>query len=295
MRRSRNVIAIPPGETIKEQLTERGMKQKEFAMRMGMSEKHISKLINGDVQLTVEMAIKLEMVLGVPAQFWCNLESLYREDIIKIKEENTMREDIEIVQDMPYKEMVENGWVVNVTRKTDQVIHLRKYFELAQLKYLQTSLVPRIACKKVEGNKKDEYALIVWAQKAKLEARNIETKRFDVDKVKKSISLILEMKDLNLEAFRAELIKILADCGVAVVLLPTLFEEAIRGATFLDGNKVVMGLKLCDDKKEFLECLFHELAHIIYGHIEKENGILEEDEILADEFAQQMLQNTKLH
>ena len=34
MRRSRNVIAIPPGETIKEQLVDRGMKQKEFAMRI---------------------------------------------------------------------------------------------------------------------------------------------------------------------------------------------------------------------------------------------------------------------
>ncbi|MEE0883912.1 MAG: helix-turn-helix domain-containing protein, partial [Faecalimonas sp.] len=44
-------IAIPPGETVKEQLVDRGMKQKEFAVRMGMSEKHISRLINGDVQL----------------------------------------------------------------------------------------------------------------------------------------------------------------------------------------------------------------------------------------------------
>ena len=115
-------------------------------------------------------------------------------------------------------------------------------------------------------------------------------------KIKKKVSLVLLLISLSqgifaddLEDFRAELIKILADCGVAVVLLPTLFEEMIRGATFLDGNKVVMGLKLCSDKKEFLECLFHELAHIIYGHIEKENGISEEDENLADEFAKQMM------
>ena len=147
MRRSRNVIAIPPGETIKEQLVDRGMKQKEYAMRMGMSEKHISKLINGDVQLTVEMA--------------------------------------------------KNGWVVDVTKKSDQVIHLRKYFEKAQLKYLQTSLVPRIAYKKVDGNKKDEYALIAWAQKAKLEARKMETKRFNVEKVKSSILLIRQIQNLE--------------------------------------------------------------------------------------------------
>ena len=139
MKRSQNIIAIPPGETNKEQLVERGMKQKEFAVRMGMSEKHTSKLINGEVQLTIEMARKLEMVLGVPTQFWCNLESLYREELIKVKEENAMEEDVEIVQNMPYKEMANRGWVLDVPKKTEQVVHLRKYFELAQLKYLQTT------------------------------------------------------------------------------------------------------------------------------------------------------------
>lgn len=59
MIRSRNYIAVPPGATIKEQLDDRGMSQKEFAARMGMSEKHISHLINGSVQLTPETAYRL--------------------------------------------------------------------------------------------------------------------------------------------------------------------------------------------------------------------------------------------
>ena len=147
MKKNQKYIANPPGATIKEQIEMLGMNQKELAARMGMSEKHISKLINGDVQLTVEMA--------------------------------------------------KNGWVVDVTKKSDQVIHLRKYFEKAQLKYLQTSLVPRIAYKKVDGNKKDEYALIAWAQKAKLEARKMETKRFNVEKVTSSILLIRQIQNLE--------------------------------------------------------------------------------------------------
>ena len=62
MVKSRNFIATPPGATIKEQLLDRGLRQKEFAVRMGMSEKHISKLINGEVQLTPDVAVRLEMV-----------------------------------------------------------------------------------------------------------------------------------------------------------------------------------------------------------------------------------------
>ena len=43
MVKSRSFIATPPGATIKEQLIDRGLSQIEFALRMGMSEKHISK------------------------------------------------------------------------------------------------------------------------------------------------------------------------------------------------------------------------------------------------------------
>ncbi len=87
---TKSYIATPPGSAIKEQLIDRGMSQKEFAARMDLSEKHVSRLINGEVQLTPEVAMRLEMVLGVPASFWNNLEAIYREKLIKIKDENSM-------------------------------------------------------------------------------------------------------------------------------------------------------------------------------------------------------------
>ena len=43
MHKSKTTIAIPPGSTIREQLLDRGMMQKEFAVRMNLSEKHISR------------------------------------------------------------------------------------------------------------------------------------------------------------------------------------------------------------------------------------------------------------
>ena len=93
MTSSRTYIAIPPGASVKEQLLNRGMSQKEFALRMDMSEKHISKFLNGDVILTTDMASRLEMVLGLPARFWNNLESIYREKLQLIKEENEMDDE----------------------------------------------------------------------------------------------------------------------------------------------------------------------------------------------------------
>ena len=53
MARSSSYIATPPGATIKKHLIDRGMKQKEFAIRMDMPEKQISKLINGEGNYSV--------------------------------------------------------------------------------------------------------------------------------------------------------------------------------------------------------------------------------------------------
>ena len=84
MMRNGKCIATPPGATISEQLTNQGMNHTEFAQRLGMSQMQVNKLINGEVQLTPEIALKIEEVLGVPAKFWNNLEAIYRENFFTI-------------------------------------------------------------------------------------------------------------------------------------------------------------------------------------------------------------------
>ena len=133
MVRSRSYIATPPGATIKEQLNNRGMSQKEFAARMDLSEKHISKLINGDVQLTPDVAIRLEVVLGVPAKFWSELEAVYREKLIKVEAENSMEEDEALAKRLPYSEMARYGWLPETKNSKEKVLNLRKYFEVVSL------------------------------------------------------------------------------------------------------------------------------------------------------------------
>ena len=149
MIRSRSCIAIPPGASIKEQLRDRGMSQKEFAARMDMSEKHISKLINGEVQLTPETAERLEMVLGVPAKFWNNLEAIYREKIVKAESENAMDVDIEIIKQFPYGEIARLEWVPNTRNIKERVVCLRKYFEVVNLSLLENDQITRIACRRL--------------------------------------------------------------------------------------------------------------------------------------------------
>jgi len=290
MVRSRTIIASPPGATIKEQLVVRGMSQKEFAQRMDMSEKHISRLINGEVQLTPDVSTRLEMVLGMPAQFWSRLESIYREKLAKAKAENEMDADIELANKFPYKEMSKNGWVPKTTQATEKVVHLRKYFEVVQLGLLHGSLTPGIACRRLADNENANYALYAWAQKAKLDARHTNTKPIDTNKLSKIIPHIREMTRGNPKTFCGELVRMLGDCGIATIFLPHIGGSFLHGATFYDGDKIVMGLTVRGkDADRFWFSFFHEIAHIIYGHIGQPDGTSDADESAADEFAKETL------
>lgn len=294
MERSRTYIATPPGATMKEQLVNRGMNQKEFSNRVGMSEKHISRLMNGEVQLTIEMARKLEMVLGIPAQFWCNLESVYREKLAKIEEENSMDTDIEIAKKIPYKEMVKNGWVEDAAKWSDKVIGLRKFFEVAQLEYFTGNLVPGIACRKLSTSEKSDYALFVWAQKAKIESRKIDTAPINVKLLLDSILQIRKMTLMDPKDFCPKLKAILSSCGIALVFLPHIGGSFLHGATFYAGNKIVLGMTVRGkDADKFWFSLFHELGHIILGHIGKVEGTSDDDEMQADNFAEDTLISTE--
>lgn len=69
------IIATPPGKTIKEVLKQQHVSQKELAM-----------LLEGETLLTMEIVNKLEKTLGVPARFWTRLEEIYLKKLALIKE-----------------------------------------------------------------------------------------------------------------------------------------------------------------------------------------------------------------
>ena len=119
-------IAIPPGETIKEMLEDREMSQKEFAKRMDMSEKHVCHLLNGDVELTNDTALKLEMVLGADAYIWLNLESIYRRDLIKVDLEMKMLKDIKVASKYPSNEIINLNWIEKGSTQNDLVVKIKE-------------------------------------------------------------------------------------------------------------------------------------------------------------------------
>lgn len=294
MVRSQSYIATPPGATIREQLKDRGMSQKEFAARMDLSEKHVSKLVNGEVQLTPEVAVRLEMVLGVPAKFWNNLEAIYREKLVKVEAENAMDEDEALVKQFPYNEMAKYGWIEETKNSKNRVVYLRQYFGVVKLGLLENEQITQIACRRLAITDKADLALMAWAQEARILARDIQTAPIDIKGLITVIPQIRRMTEMDPDEFCPKLKKILENCGIALVFLPHLKGSFLQGATFIDGKKIVVGLTARGkDADKFWFSLFHELAHIVLGHVGKIKGTTEQDEKDADIWAGNTLINPK--
>jgi HTH-type transcriptional regulator/antitoxin HigA len=67
----------PPGSTLQDALTARGMTEEELARRVGRSVGHVARLVAGIAVHSPMLAIRLERALGIPARLWMSRRAHY--------------------------------------------------------------------------------------------------------------------------------------------------------------------------------------------------------------------------
>lgn len=82
----RPYLPVHPGEILKAELKERGIKQKDFADMIGMRPSHLNALLHGSRNISPQLAQRIEYALGIPAQLWLNLQTNYNLDVIRTSE-----------------------------------------------------------------------------------------------------------------------------------------------------------------------------------------------------------------
>ena len=70
-------IAFHPGQYIGEFIEDYNMTQKEFAEKLGVSPKTVSKLVNGEESISDDLAQKLEKFTNISMKTWLNLQASY--------------------------------------------------------------------------------------------------------------------------------------------------------------------------------------------------------------------------
>lgn len=271
-------VAIPPGETIRENMTFLGMKQKELAARLNLTTKHLSNIVNGNAPITYETALKLESVIGPSAKFWMNLETNYQLNKARLEEQGKIDLDLKILKEIPYNEMNKLGWVRETKNKTERVLNCREFFGVAELSAVRNSYSVAFRMHK-QVKKISNFGVLAWLRKAELEGFGVEVGKFNKRKLKCLVSTFRRFTMKAPREFYPEVKKMCAECGVALVLVPYLSKTYICGATLWRNNKAILALSLKGKKADgFWFTFFHELAHLINCQGKKPHILYEEDE-----------------
>lgn len=269
--RSKTFTAVPPGMTIKEVLEDHHMTQKELAARLGLSEKHISKLINGEVPLTQDVAIRLERVLDIEASFWNGLEAAYREAILKVEYENSIDEEINFAKPFGYAKLARLGIVPETKKAAEQVNNLQKFFEVASLKHVADEMVMPLVYENIKDMEPDKKsAIYTLVQITKGRARFVEVNPYNAELLENFIPKIKDLSSEPLIGVKEPLKDMLAACGVIIVYLPILDNITSTCITYSKGNSIVLGIPT-EDSEAFWTLLGEALHNLVERDYQRSN------------------------
>jgi HTH-type transcriptional regulator / antitoxin HigA len=260
--------AVPPGELLQEALEERRMTQAELARRTGRPLKTINEIVKGKSAITPETAIQLEIVLGISASFWLNLERRYREHEARSQEKERLEREGSWADRFPIAAMITHRLVPKTRSKADHMLELLKFFAVSSPPAWERQWASaEAAFRQSPAFTASPEAVSVWLRWGELQAESIRCRPYDPAQLEKALPAIRKLTRLDPLAFVPELQTILARCGVALVLTPELPGTHLSGAArWLSPDKALVQLSLrhrTDD--QFWFALFHELHHVLRG------------------------------
>lgn len=261
-------ISIHPGESLKDELEFMNLSQVELAQRTGLSEKHLSQIINGVDPITPETAIKLERAIGVSATFWNNLQKDYDLTHARIASEKRLEKEINKAKNFNcYSELVSLGCIEASNDWKIKTENLLKFFGVDSLLYIPTT--EKVAFRQSAGQF-DQHSLAAWLRCGELDSKKIETQPFDKKRIKE---IIPEIKKLTSQpdGFGAKLQELCASAGLAVVYTPYFKNTKVSGSSRWIGDKAVIQLNTRGAYADiFWFTFFHELGHILLHGVKEE-------------------------
>lgn len=297
-------IVSHPGIYVKDAIEELGLSQSEFAFRTGLSIKNVSTLVNGESNITFEVANKLSGFFHNSIEGWINLQTKYNlylnEKNKQIEYQNDWRIAMTFDKDFCNRVL---GIAIDSTNKEETVDKLRRKFNVVTLfnlrnqdmyAFCRTSIIKDI----------DEKTIILrnaWISLAEQEAREMSCSCFDKEKI---LNNILYLRSLTLReptVISTELKDFLSTCGIKLVILPFLKGSNISGVTKWINNDNCVMVAVNDygkDADKIWFSIFHEIGHAIRNHKRhmtisySKNSIQDEDENEANLFAKNALINS---
>lgn len=289
---------VAPGEVLALELEGRDMTQNELSVRTGLTAKHLISIAKGQSSITPETAVKLERALGMPAQYWLNLEMLYQETRARLNDERKLQMDLDWLKRFPLSTMIKLGWLAKHKDAKTQLVALLEYLGIAGVeqwaKLWRDDL--QVAYRQHTTHEIYEEAVSAWLRRGEIEAAAISCEPFEKSRFRASLDAVRQLTACTPSEFVPKMQACCAQAGVAVVFVPSLPKTGVSGATrWLSSSKALIQLSLRYKTNDHLWfTFFHEAGHILL-HGRKElfleglNGLDAEKEQEANAFAEREL------
>ncbi len=292
-----------PGERLLSEITKRGMKQSELAIRTGMSAKHISTVINGTKEISVSFARKLDIALGEKSGTWAAYQAEYDNYMTEMEEKNGITEE-ETTIFKAMKDIVEYfinvGIMYNNCGIPEKIIQLRKLLCVNSL-----TVIPKITYNAAyraqvkTSTAVDPYILFAWQRLCEIQTEKAEIAvQFDNKKLSDRIPEIKQqMFEIDPNIMIKNLKSIFAECGVAFDVVHHFRGAPVQGfIKETDSGKVILCVTIRGKNADrFWFSLFHEVGHLLNGDLSTRfvdfDTVKADMEDNADSFARDALIN----
>ena len=291
-----------PGVELEKKLKSIGMKNKELAIRTGVTEKHVSTIINGMKSITNNFARKLEYALDEPkAEYWVTLQAKFdkefsdEQDKYNIdKDESKVLKEIKII--MPY--LYEIGVLNESDDNIKKILDLRRFARISNL--INIANLPHYGAYRIQLKNNvniNPYVLYFWHCACEYIAKQVKIENeVNYSLLKEKIPLIKSLMFSDPKNLENDLQKIFAECGIVFKIVKYFRGAPVQGfIKKLDqSNNVVLCMTFRQKRADiFWFSLFHEIGHILNKDennylvdFESSKGDIEVD---ADNFANKSL------
>lgn len=260
----------PPGDTILDLLEEKGWTQKELAVRLGYTDKHLSQLINGKVSLSMDAAARLERVLGGSIEFWMNREANYQRHKARIEAEQNYSAWAGWLDELPVLDLMKIDAIPKqrnvVSNKPKIVESCLRFFGIASPnEWRQCYGSMNFSFRRSQIKEPDVGAISAWLRLGEQKAETAEVPKYNQRQFEKALDEIRGMTLLPPQSFFPKMHELLNAAGVVLALVPAIPRAKVSGvARWLSPTKPLIQLSLFGKTNDkFWFTFFHEVAHLL--------------------------------
>ena len=260
--------ATHPGVLIKDELDATpDLNQRILAKELGVQPSFLNEIIKGKRPVTADIAILLEKILGISADYWMRFQSQYEIDKARVKQKNIKKvKNIElwsiIKEYVPVLYFKKHNYL-NDDLESD-IKTIKNIYDVETIDGLVSSFSnDKFAYyRKSEKLKIDDKNMFAWSSLAQYEAKNQKTNTFNFDNLNQ---LCLNLNNIFYEnSGTPERVKaVLNQFGIKMLLIDKLEKTPIDGFSFWSENNPAIALTLRYNRIDnFAFTIMHEIGHI---------------------------------